>query len=31
MINDIIIDEGCLYLLLGYNKWKLQQEIKNET
>ena len=31
MINDIIIDEGSLYLLLGYNKWKLQQEIKNET
>ena len=31
MINDIIIDEGSLYLLLGYNKWKVQREIKNET
>ena len=27
IINDIIIDEGTLYLLLGYNEYKL----KNET
>ena len=28
MINDIIIDEESIYILCGYNKWKLESENK---
>ena len=28
IINDIIIDEESLYLLLGYNKWRIENETK---
>lgn len=31
IINDIIIDEESLYLLLGYNKWKVENETKRKT
>ena len=28
IINDIIIDEESLFLLLGYNKWRIENETK---
>ena len=31
IINNIIIDEESLYLLLGYNKWKVENETKRKT
>lgn len=31
IINHIIIDEESLFLLLGYNKWKVENETKRKT
>ena len=31
IINHIIIDEESLYLLLGYNKWRIENETKRKT